>query len=218
MQDSETAGSLSTERTSAARQERFLRTRQELLDAARNIFARDGFDAARLQDIAASAGKTRGAFYAHFKDKEDVFFAIFEQDVERDEQQIAFDLSSATSRAKRIDIVLDHLWNVLQDQRRMLLHLEFKMYAVRQPRRKKRLADLHAAMCMSEPGDEWETLLPEFHAASPEAQRIRSAQCSALLDGLSLTLMFDRGTLNEATVRRQLRAGVAAMLDTKPAH
>jgi len=216
MQDSETAETVSPGRGPAGKQDRFLRTRQELLDAAREIFARDGFDAARLQDIAASAGKTRGAFYAHFKDKEDVFFAIFEQDVERDEQQIAFDLSQVSSRAKRINIVLDHLWNVLQDQRRMLLHLEFKMYAVRQPRRKKRLADLHAAMCMSEPGDEWETLLPEFHADGAAAQRLRSAQCSALLDGLSLTLMFDRGTLDEATVRRQLRAGVTAMLDASP--
>jgi len=68
------------------KQERSLVTRQELIDAARRIFARDGFEVARLQDIAAAAGKTRGAFYAHFQDKEDVFFAIFEQDIARDQQ------------------------------------------------------------------------------------------------------------------------------------
>ncbi len=53
-------------------------TRRKLLEAAENIFARDGFEAARLEDIAASAGYTRGAFYANFDGKEDIFFALLE--------------------------------------------------------------------------------------------------------------------------------------------
>ncbi len=48
-------------------------TRQRLLAAAETIFARDGFEAARLEDIAALAGYTRGAFYANFDGKEDIF-------------------------------------------------------------------------------------------------------------------------------------------------
>src|SRR3984885_16001457 len=53
-------------------------TRSKLLEAAEQIFARDGFEAARLEDIAAEAGYTRGAFYANFKSKEDIFFALLE--------------------------------------------------------------------------------------------------------------------------------------------
>src|ERR1700733_1347354 len=53
-------------------------TRGKLLDAAESIFARDGFEAARLEDIAAQAGYTRGAFYANFQGKEDIFFALLE--------------------------------------------------------------------------------------------------------------------------------------------
>ncbi len=50
-----------------------------MLDAAKRIFAQQGFEAARLEDIAAGAGYTRGAFYANFKSKEDIFFALFEE-------------------------------------------------------------------------------------------------------------------------------------------
>ena len=48
------------------------------LAAGEAIFARDGFEAARLEDIAAEAGYTRGAFYANFESKEDIFFALLE--------------------------------------------------------------------------------------------------------------------------------------------
>src|SRR5580704_2953968 len=59
--------------------ERTRATRRKLLDAAKRIFAQDGFEGARLEDIAAGAGYTRGAFYANFKSKEDIFFALFEE-------------------------------------------------------------------------------------------------------------------------------------------
>src|SRR5258708_39728029 len=59
--------------------ERTRATRRKLLDAAKRIFAQQGFEAARLEDIAAGAGYNRGAFYANFKSKEDIFFAIFEE-------------------------------------------------------------------------------------------------------------------------------------------
>src|SRR5580704_19137668 len=59
--------------------ERTRATRRKLLDAAKRIFAQQGFEAARLEDIAAGAGYTRGAFYANFEDKEEIFFALLEE-------------------------------------------------------------------------------------------------------------------------------------------
>ena len=84
-----TANSRASQQTVRTKQERSLNTRAELLEAARKVFARDGFERARLEDIAEEAGKTRGAFYAHFEDKEDVFFAIFEQDVARSQMALS---------------------------------------------------------------------------------------------------------------------------------
>src|SRR5580658_3485401 len=69
-----------TAREQNKHQQRTEATRRALLDAARRIFARDGFEAARIEEIAGATGHTRGAFYAHFSSKEDLFFALLEQD------------------------------------------------------------------------------------------------------------------------------------------
>src|ERR1700689_621967 len=69
-----------TTREQTKHQQRTEATRRALLHAARRIFARDGFEAARIEDIAGATGHTRGAFYAHFNSKEDLFFALFEQE------------------------------------------------------------------------------------------------------------------------------------------
>src|ERR1700760_2339884 len=81
-----------------AKQERSVQTRASLMDAARKIFCRDGFERARLEEISSEAGKTRGAFYSHFKDKEDVFFAIFEQDLVRDQAAFRAKLERAATK------------------------------------------------------------------------------------------------------------------------
>jgi AcrR family transcriptional regulator len=133
----------------ARKQKRSLLTRQNLLRSARAIFARDGFEQARIEDIAAEAGKTRGAFYDHFEDKEDVFFAIFEENIDRDMAELAPRLMNFSSIDLRIDALAEYLSEVSKDGERILLNLEFKLYAIRHPQRRKRLADLHAQMCLT---------------------------------------------------------------------
>jgi AcrR family transcriptional regulator len=54
-------------------------TRRALLDTARRIFARDGFQATRTEEIVEESGLTRGALYHHFRDKEDLFRAVHEE-------------------------------------------------------------------------------------------------------------------------------------------
>src|SRR3981189_3371420 len=61
--------------------ERTEATRQKLLAAAERIFARDGFEDARLVEVAAGAGVTRGAFYANYGGREEIFFALPERGV-----------------------------------------------------------------------------------------------------------------------------------------
>jgi AcrR family transcriptional regulator len=47
-------------------------TRQRLVDAARELFVRNGTRATSIDDIAKAAGTSRATFYAHFTDKQDV--------------------------------------------------------------------------------------------------------------------------------------------------
>jgi AcrR family transcriptional regulator len=60
------------------REERKEETRQELIAAAGHVFAREGFHGASLEQIARHAGYTTGAIYWHFKNKDNLFLAVYE--------------------------------------------------------------------------------------------------------------------------------------------
>jgi AcrR family transcriptional regulator len=109
------------------------------LAAAEKIFARDGFEAARLAEIAELAGYTRGAFYAHFKSKEDIFFAILELWVSRRMEEVNAVLERHADPAARIRALREHYAQIATDRRLVLLSLEFKLFAIRHPNAHARL-------------------------------------------------------------------------------
>ena len=54
-------------------------TRQQLIDAARQVFLQRGVSRTTVEHIAAAAGVTRGAVYWHFSNKTELFRAMREQ-------------------------------------------------------------------------------------------------------------------------------------------
>jgi AcrR family transcriptional regulator len=69
-----------TRRTQAERTEA---TTSALVDGARELFARDGYDATSIDAVATRAGMTKGAVYHHFENKRQLFEAVFSGEVER---------------------------------------------------------------------------------------------------------------------------------------
>ena len=67
-----------TEATSPVSRRR-AETRDRLLVAAIDVFARTGVDQARVEDISEEAGYTRGAFYSNFADKDDLIVALLQR-------------------------------------------------------------------------------------------------------------------------------------------
>lgn len=54
-------------------------TRQRLLDAAASVFGRDGFEGARVAQIAEEAGLSVGALYNHYGSKAELLAAVVER-------------------------------------------------------------------------------------------------------------------------------------------
>jgi AcrR family transcriptional regulator len=54
------------------------KTRERILRAAEECFARDGYDATGVAGICAQAGVTKGAFYHHFPSKQALFLALLQ--------------------------------------------------------------------------------------------------------------------------------------------
>jgi AcrR family transcriptional regulator len=73
------------------KQEQSRSTRSALLEAARGLFAETGYAAVSTEEIVRRAGVTRGALYHHFRDKRDLFRAVFEQV----EQEVAEKIAAA---------------------------------------------------------------------------------------------------------------------------
>src|SRR6202789_387766 len=84
-------------------------TRADLLRAAEIIFARDGFEASRIEDIAAEAGRSRGAFYANFASKTEVFLALRALATRRRARELRERIEHVKDEAERYDAIIHYV-------------------------------------------------------------------------------------------------------------
>ena len=111
-------------------------TREHLLAAAAEVFAERGFHGASLDEVAAVAGFTKGAVYSNFKNKEDLFLALFKANYDREMDAIRAALkdSEVPPESRISDFVA-----LIRDQTTQvgrnfsLLYQEFSLYAARNP-------------------------------------------------------------------------------------
>ncbi len=65
--------------THLTRKQRQAQTRERLMESAMRVFSEEGLDGASIDAIAAAAGYTKGAFYANFKNKQELFLAMLDE-------------------------------------------------------------------------------------------------------------------------------------------
>lgn len=122
-------------------------TRAALLEAAARVYARRGFAGATLEEVAAEAGFTKGAVYAHFGSKENLLLALVEEHLaaQAAEQMALFDRDRATW--ERPLAGSEHwMQRVQENPERFLLFVELWTVAQRDERLRRRLTDGLAAM------------------------------------------------------------------------
>lgn len=129
-----TVGKLTPERRRAM-------TRTALVEAARQVFAQRGFNGASLDEIAETAGFTRGAIYKHFENKEDLLFAVYDEMNEDALARVSRHLEQGQDAAFDLP-VLARLWREMfgGDPELVALELEFQLYELRNPSVQSRAA------------------------------------------------------------------------------
>ena len=130
-----------------SREERQAQTREELLAAAKRVFARRGYRGASVEEIADEAGYSHGAVYSNFNGKADLFLAVFEQTMANRVRGLseARDLAegSLPERARKL---ADHwMRTVTADREALLLDHEFTLHAARDPELSERFGNRGAA-------------------------------------------------------------------------
>jgi len=107
-------------------------TRQRLLDAAQTVFTQKGFGASSVEDVAADAGYTRGAFYSNFSSKAELLLEVLKRDHDTIMQRLStiFEDGEA-SRADMEARVLQYYSECYQNNACFLLWVEAKLHASR---------------------------------------------------------------------------------------
>lgn len=62
-------------------------TKEKILMTALRLFAKDGYEAVSVSQIAGELGITKGALYKHYKNKRDIFDSIFEHICQLDDER-----------------------------------------------------------------------------------------------------------------------------------
>jgi AcrR family transcriptional regulator len=124
------------------------RTREALLDAAASVFAQRGFHGASLDEIAETAGYTRGAIYKHFADKEELLHEVCVRLNERlfAEYDEVPNINQSFAEFTDVTAVVDHWRRMVEsDTEFRVVMLEFLLYAMRNPEARKRALEFRIA-------------------------------------------------------------------------
>jgi AcrR family transcriptional regulator len=191
-------------------------TRKKLLEAAERIFAREGFEAARLEDIAATAGYTRGAFYANFESKEDIFFALLEEWINGRIEQINSLLRRHETPGKRVRALREHYAQLAKDRSLALLSLEFKLFAIRRPEAHTRLR-VRQQKLRSCGGDILRRIMKDLGRSLPLSCTAAATGLGALSNALLLEHLVDPKTLPDEDTRHLLAMFFDAVIQGKTA-
>jgi TetR/AcrR family fatty acid metabolism transcriptional regulator len=104
----------------------------QILQAAMNVFARKGFTATRMEEIAAETGLSVGILYWYFKGKEEITLALLDQLYTSDLQNVRQLLTqSGSCRARLWGYMAE---NLQAEEQWLALSLELRSQAARNPR------------------------------------------------------------------------------------
>jgi len=183
-------------------------TRRKLLAAAEKIFARSGYEAARLEDIATMAGYTRGAFYANFESKEDIFFALLEDWISEKLRSITSLLARYETRKERAVALRQYYVEMAHDRRLVLFSLEYKLFAVRHPEAYARIRARQDRLkkCGAE--------ILGMVSDSPRKLGLSNRAASTALGALSHALLLERLVNPESVSDKEVRVVLGLFFDS----
>ena len=183
-----------------------LRTKEtrDLLLRAAETFVRDGYEGAELGEIASLAGRTKGAIYAHFENKEDLFIALFAERMTLYATRMREMLAGSTSMEQNLQIFRKFYVGSLEDKSWLLLLLEFKLLAIRHPESKERLRKVHRELLPQ--AREEEELAKVFgsggHGKAALSRSVAVVTLAPILSALAVEAQFEPALLEEHALKK----------------
>lgn len=183
--------------------------RQRLIDAAADVFVEMGYADATLEQIAVTAGFTKGAIYSNFGGKQDLFAAILQTRSDSERERLLVhagdDPGDVASTAARI--VTE---SITGDTQRGKLGLEFAARAARDDDAKQAWTPLRRTQ-----REVAERAIREFTERSGMALRVDPALAALILhcltNGLTMEHLADPEQVDGAAIEQAISATIAAL-------
>ena len=182
-------------------QERTAVTRDRLLSAAEEVFAKRGYEKAQLAEIAEVSGFSKGALYAHFKSKEELFFALANAKAIAYQASLRCALEGASTREAKIAAFRSFYLELSEDRRWALIILEVKLFVTRHPEVKDRLQRAE------------NDLEDSVEAAFVELFGFSAMAAGKALGGIFSALVLEAELEADVFTESKLRAMLAAIFD-----
>ena len=192
-------------------------TRSLLLHAAEEIFARDGYEKAELGEIARLAGRTKGAIYAQFKSKEDMFLALYEENSLRRRAIMAEFLAKSNSIEGNLAAFRKFFIEFVTNDRWSSLMLDFRLYALRNPKSRERLYKLYKSILPANEEMAYSALLGPAAKGKRGISRTEAVHTAfAMLTALRLEAQFDPEVVTAEVLKKVAGRLFDTMFGTDP--
>jgi AcrR family transcriptional regulator len=178
------------------RAERREQTRDDLIAAADRCFVDGGFHPTSLDQIATSAGYTKGAVYSNFASKEDLLFAVYERRADAAAAQMEERLEGdAVAGLERISA--DTTGRRGRDDGWLAVFFEFWAHVIRHPELRARFAEIHRRVQLPV-ADAFERIAAERGVELPDAALPLAVAGGAMQIGLALERLTQPEVVDEA--------------------
>lgn len=183
--------------------------KHQILDAAEEVFSRKGIDQARMDDIVAETGLSKGTLYWYFKNKDAIIIAILDRIFQREFKQLAsIDFTSSSA----VECIWQFTDLVTQDMLRMLrlmpIAYEFLALAFRSKVVQKVMTQyLNRYMEILVPLIQSGIDRGELRPVNPQEVAIAAG---AIFEGTILLWVYDK---NMVDPEKHIRSGIRLLLE-----
>lgn len=185
--------------------------RQQILDASKRMLLEQGPDAFALRDVAEKLGITHGNLQYYFRTRQDLFVAIFDQEVAKYTDGITEAVAATSTRRGRLAAIIDSGLKVLRAPETALWRMMVSMadHSPEMAAILRKENDLYQAVVVRE----LKQIAPRL---SIQRRRHIAKIIHAILDGLGIQLMHeDSNSPDMRALESEITAAIFALVEAE---
>jgi AcrR family transcriptional regulator len=202
------AGTIVKPRKRLTREESQAQTRATLIAVGRKHFLRYGLGGAVAEKIAEDAGYSRGALYANFDGKEDLFLAVVREEQACRSNIFRSILKDEPSSKKRLRKMRDTIADTYTNRDWIVLRAEFEAGALRSERIRQSFVEMHRLQ-MHDGGE----LLRDLLKSSDILSRLKPDDFIMVMQNLAHGLAVTQKILGPELSQKSIRSLIQSLFD-----